>query len=132
MAGIPVISNKRRCLADRPHRGLTGGEFAQYHYIRIYGLMSSSATTLLDSFSFLADHTRCRMLALLDQQELTVSELCAVTQLPQSTVSRHLKTLADEGWVVARAEGTSRRYTMHSAPTMYSRLGDVRNRSHSP
>jgi ArsR family transcriptional regulator len=33
-------------------------------------------------------------------------------QLPQSTVSRHLKTLADEDWVVARAEGTSRRYTM--------------------
>jgi ubiquinone/menaquinone biosynthesis C-methylase UbiE len=27
-------------------------------------------------------------------------------------VSRHLKTLADEGWVSARAEGTSRRYIM--------------------
>ncbi|MEP6990305.1 MAG: methyltransferase domain-containing protein, partial [bacterium] len=33
-------------------------------------------------------------------------------QLPQSTVSRHLKTLADEAWVVARADGTSRRYAM--------------------
>ena len=31
------------------------------------------------------------------EQELTVSELCAVLQLPQSTVSRHLKTLADAG-----------------------------------
>ena len=28
-----------------------------------------------------------------------MSELCAVLQLPQSTVSRHLKTLADAGWV---------------------------------
>ena len=31
---------------------------------------------------------------LLDRHELTVSELCSVLQLPQSTVSRHLKTLS--------------------------------------
>jgi ArsR family transcriptional regulator len=30
-------------------------------------------------------------------------------------VSRHLKTLADEGWVTVRAEGTSRRYAMPGA-----------------
>jgi len=50
------------------------------------------------------------MLWLLDRQELTVSELCAVLQLPQSTVSRHLKTLADAGWVASRRDGTSRYY----------------------
>jgi ArsR family transcriptional regulator len=33
-------------------------------------------------------------------------------QLPQSTVSRHLKALADSGWVASRAEGTSNVYTM--------------------
>lgn len=33
-------------------------------------------------------------------------------QLPQSTVSRHLKTLVDSGWVHARAEGASRRYRL--------------------
>ena len=43
------------------------------------------------------------MLLLLERHELTVSELCAVLQLPQSTVSRHLKTLADAGWVASRA-----------------------------
>jgi ubiquinone/menaquinone biosynthesis C-methylase UbiE len=41
-----------------------------------------------------------------------VSEMCAVLQLPQSTVSRHLRVLGDEGWVVSRQEGTSRFYTM--------------------
>jgi ArsR family transcriptional regulator len=41
-----------------------------------------------------------------------VSELCGIVQLPQSTVSRHLKALADGGWVAARAEGTSNLYTM--------------------
>src|SRR6187549_2606502 len=60
----------------------------------------------------LADATRCRLLLALERHELTVGELCSALQLPQSTVSRHLKTLADEEWVTARAEGTSRRYTM--------------------
>ncbi len=58
----------------------------------------------------LADLTRSRILLLLEGQELTVAELCAVLQIPQSTVSRHLKALADGGWVTARAEGTSRLY----------------------
>jgi ArsR family transcriptional regulator len=37
---------------------------------------------------------------------------CAVLQLPQSTVSRHLKTLADASWVTSRRDGTSRYYTL--------------------
>jgi ArsR family transcriptional regulator len=72
----------------------------------------SAAFPLLDSFSVLADATRCRMLWFLDAQELTVSELCAVLQLPQSTVSRHLKTLSDADWVASRRDGTSRYYAL--------------------
>ena len=53
-----------------------------------------------------------RMLLPLERHELTVSEFCSVLQLPQSTVSRHLKTLADDGWVVSRRDGTSRFYGM--------------------
>jgi ArsR family transcriptional regulator len=68
-----------------------------------------------DRLNAIADPTRSRLLLLLDRHELTVGELCAALQLPQSTVSRHLKTLADEGWVIARAEGTSRRYAMPRA-----------------
>jgi ArsR family transcriptional regulator len=67
---------------------------------------------ILDHLSALADATRDRLLLLLETHELTVSELCAVLQLPQSTVSRHLKALSDVGWVSSRAEGTSRRYTI--------------------
>lgn len=60
----------------------------------------------------LSDSTRSRLLLVLDRHELTVSELCAVLQLPQSTVSRHLRILADDGWIVFRADGTSRQYRM--------------------
>jgi len=41
-----------------------------------------------------------------------VAELCNVLQLPQSTVSRHLKVLVDDGWVNGRREGTSNWYRM--------------------
>jgi ubiquinone/menaquinone biosynthesis C-methylase UbiE len=68
--------------------------------------------SILDHMSTLADPLRCRMLLALERHELTVSELCTVLQLPQSTVSRHLKTLADASWVSSRREGTSRYYSV--------------------
>jgi ubiquinone/menaquinone biosynthesis C-methylase UbiE len=74
--------------------------------------MSARSPAILDHLSALSDQTRSRILLLLDRHELTVSELCAIVQLPQSTVSRHLKALADSGWITARAEGTSNLYTM--------------------
>ncbi|CAN5271456.1 metalloregulator ArsR/SmtB family transcription factor [soil metagenome] len=74
--------------------------------------MSASPQAIFDRMAALADGTRSRLLLVLERHELTVGELCAVLQLPQSTVSRHLKVLADDGWVLSRAEGTSRRYRM--------------------
>jgi SAM-dependent methyltransferase len=67
---------------------------------------------IFDDLTALADATRSRMLLVLERHELTVTELCAVLQLPQSTVSRHLKTLADTNWVSSRRDGTSRYYTL--------------------
>jgi len=67
---------------------------------------------ILEHMSALSDPTRCRMLLMLEQHELTVSELCTVLQMPQSSVSRHLKTLADDNWVSSRRDATSRYYTM--------------------
>src|SRR5438093_6487226 len=74
--------------------------------------MDGRAPAILDHLASLADTTRSRILLLLDRHELTVSELCGVVQLPQSTVSRHLKALTDAGWIAARADGTSHLYTM--------------------
>lgn len=67
---------------------------------------------IFDDLTALADATRSRMLLVLERHELTVTELCAVLQLPQSTVSRHLKTLLDAQWVSSRRDGTSRYYTL--------------------
>jgi ubiquinone/menaquinone biosynthesis C-methylase UbiE/DNA-binding transcriptional ArsR family regulator len=70
---------------------------------------------VFDQLSTLSDPTRSRLLHVLENRELTVTELCSVLQLPQSTVSRHLKILSDDGWVASRADGTSRYYRLETA-----------------
>jgi len=67
---------------------------------------------LMGWMSSLSDVSRLRLLWLLEAQELGVAELCDVLQMPQSTVSRHLKTLAQQGWVVNRRSGTTNLYSM--------------------
>ncbi|HEX9243889.1 MAG TPA: metalloregulator ArsR/SmtB family transcription factor [Anaeromyxobacter sp.] len=58
----------------------------------------------------LADPTRLRTLRALEKQELSVLELREVLALPQSTVSRHLKVLAEAGWLASRRERNQSRY----------------------
>lgn len=70
---------------------------------------------LLGWMGSLADPTRLRLLRLIEQHELGVAELCEILQLPQSTVSRHLKVLGDEGWADSRRQGTVRLYRLASA-----------------
>jgi ArsR family transcriptional regulator len=67
---------------------------------------------VFERLTALADPIRARLLLVLERHELTVGELCAALQLPQSTVSRHLRALGDTGWVVSREDGTSNRYRM--------------------
>lgn len=84
-----------------------------YPIIRMHGYIRSMTAPRLaihDHMVELADTTRCRLLAALERQELTVGELATALQLPQSTVSRHLRILADQAWVSSRAEGASRWY----------------------
>jgi DNA-binding transcriptional ArsR family regulator len=79
---------------------------------RVLPVEREGVGSLLDHMTVLSDGLRCRMLLVLERHELTVSELCGVLQLPQSTVSRHLKTLSDAAWVSSRRDGTSRYYSM--------------------
>ncbi|HEV7300776.1 MAG TPA: metalloregulator ArsR/SmtB family transcription factor [Tepidisphaeraceae bacterium] len=58
----------------------------------------------------LADDTRLRLLRLLERHELGVAEICDVLQMPQSTVSRHLKVLTDGQWTRSRRQGTTHLY----------------------
>lgn len=65
---------------------------------------------LLQRFAALGDVARLRLLRLLDTEELSVGELADALQLPQSTVSRHLKLLHEGGWITKRSAGTASLY----------------------
>lgn len=70
-------------------------------------------SALLRSLTTLGDMARLRLLRLIEREELSVGELAKVMQLPQSTVSRHLKLLLDGKWAMRRSEGTASLYRMH-------------------
>ncbi|MBU0551127.1 metalloregulator ArsR/SmtB family transcription factor [Myxococcota bacterium] len=70
---------------------------------------------LLGLISSLSDETRLRLLSLLEQESLGVAELREILQLPQSTVSRHLKILMDQGWLLMRRHGTANLYHVAEA-----------------
>jgi ArsR family transcriptional regulator len=73
-------------------------------------MTTTSPSTLLDSLSALNDIARLRVLRLLAQHELSVGEIADILQLPQSTVSRHLKMLLETEFVARRTVGTTGLY----------------------
>ena len=81
--------------------------------IRIFGWVDQTATdSLLRS---LGDPGRRQVARILAETPLTVGEIAEVLGLPQSTVSRHLKTLRSTGLLVERREG-ARVYTGLAEP----------------
>ena len=76
--------------------------------------MNLLTSPVLAHLNVLGDALRARLLLVLEGQTLAVGELCDILQLPQSTISRHLKTLTDGGWSHVRREGTSRLYSFVS------------------
>ncbi len=72
-----------------------------------------AAEPLIGRLTALADPARLRLLHLLAAGEFSVSEIAEVVQMPQSTVSRHLKMLVDQGWIASRAEGPANLYRVY-------------------
>lgn len=72
----------------------------------------TKANPVTDHLAALSDAARLRILRILEREELAVGEVARVLQLPQSTISRHLKVLSDSAWVARRAEGTATLYRM--------------------
>src|SRR5215475_10490407 len=66
-------------------------------------------------FQLFGEPTRVRLLSLLAREELSVADLVAVTDLPQSRVSQHLGKLREAGVLRDRKNGTSTYYALSSA-----------------
>jgi len=65
----------------------------------------------------LADPTRLRLIALLENEELSVNELQEITRLGQSRISTHLGLLHETGFVTARREGKRTFYRLTASST---------------
>lgn len=74
--------------------------------------MKNVASHITERLAELSDSVRIRLLRVLELDELSVGEVSAVLQLPQSTVSRQLKVLLDGGWVSRRSVGPASLYRM--------------------
>ncbi len=77
-------------------------------------------SSTLKSLRALADATRLRILALLEQDELSVYELQEITHMGQSRISTHLGLLQEAGFLQSRREGKRsfyRRLPLADAPT---------------
>lgn len=72
----------------------------------------TAPSPIADRLAALSDPVRLRILRLLEREELSVGEVARVVQLPQSTVSRHLKMLGDADWIAKRADGTAMFYRL--------------------
>jgi len=65
----------------------------------------SSGTLVAAGFHALSDPLRIQVLELLRNQELCVCDLCELTQVRQSKLSFHLKTLREAALVRTRQQG---------------------------
>jgi DNA-binding transcriptional ArsR family regulator len=74
-----------------------------------------TADTYATWFKALADGTRVQIVSLLARSAtpLTVREIVAAVPVGQSTVSEHLRQLAQVGFVIAEERGTSRLYRIN-------------------
>ena len=67
-------------------------------------------------FQTLADPTRLRIVEALAGGEQAVGELVRAVDIDQSGVSRHLRILAEAGFVQVRAQGQRRLYALQPEP----------------
>jgi DNA-binding transcriptional ArsR family regulator len=70
----------------------------------------------IDPFLTLADPTRRRIVAALEHGERSVGEIVELAGIHQSGVSRHLRILAEAGFVQARPDGQRRLYALRPEP----------------
>jgi DNA-binding transcriptional ArsR family regulator len=78
--------------------------------------MTKYVKTMESSFSIVAEPNRRAILSLLAASERTVGEIERQLQMPQSSVSKHLRVLREAGLVESRVDAQRRVYRIRPEP----------------
>ena len=111
--------NSRLSATARIHNRPPVGAFIVYRRLTMNDqarpLARDTAAQYASWFRALADPTRVQILSLLARSggPLTVGSITGAVDVGQSTVSAHLKVLAEVGFVLAERRGTSVRYRVN-------------------
>ena len=70
------------------------------------------------SFTIIAEPNRRAILSLLASSERSVGEIERRLQMPQTSVSKHLRVLREAGFVESRVEAQRRLYRLRPEPLM--------------
>ncbi|MBP5976733.1 helix-turn-helix transcriptional regulator [Brasilonema sp. CT11] len=82
-------------------------------------LNSEKAQRMAEFFGFLGDANRLRILSLLAQEELCVSDLAAVLNMSESAVSHQLRNLRAMRLVSYRKQGRNVFYRLHDSHVLH-------------
>lgn len=74
--------------------------------------LKANAASMAARLKLMSHPERLLMLCRMDEGEVSVSELVAMSGLSQSSVSQHLAMLRDEGVVSIRGEAQTRYYSL--------------------
>lgn len=74
--------------------------------------LKANANRMAARLKLMSHPERLLMLCRMDEGEVSVSELVALTGLAQSSVSQHLALLREEGTVTIRSEAQTRFYSL--------------------
>ncbi len=89
--------------------------------------MYNDRDSLVQAIKALADENRVKLLTLLNSRECNVSEMAALMDLTEPTVSHHLARLREAGLVNLRASGNQRFYRLNRGmlPLLGQRLAEL-------
>lgn len=79
-----------------------------------------------DLFKLLSDSTRLRVLMLLREAPLCVSQMQAILGLPQSNLSKHLAKLRDAQLVETQQDGKYIKYQLAFNPFLHAILYEIK------
>ena len=75
-------------------------------------------TAMESTFAIIAEPNRRAILSLLASSELSVGDLEQELQLPQPSISKHLRVLREAGFVESRVDAQRRLYRIRPEPLM--------------